>query len=213
MGYEFAGSVGVLVMTEDRTSRREITRADILPMEEYGKIRREHRRKLVEEKRDRRIHIGPHVSLYFENYDTMWAQVHEMLFIERGGEAQLEGELAAYNPLIPQGAELVATMMIEIEDEGLRRQILAGLGHIETMVQLTFGDHTVTATPEMDMDRTTAEGKTSSVHFLHFAFTPAQTAIFKASGTRVVAGITHANYAHMAMLSESSRAALAKDFV
>src|SRR5437870_1368343 len=101
-----------------------ITPADLMPMAEYGRIRLDHRRKLVETKRHRRINIGPYVTLYFENYDTMWAQVHEMLYIERGGEAQVEGELAAYNPLIPQGSELVATMMIEIEDERIRRQVL-----------------------------------------------------------------------------------------
>ncbi len=191
---------------------RHITPADIMPMAEYGKIRREHRRKLVEVKRKRRVHIGPHVSLYFENFDTMWAQVHEMLFIERGGDEQLEGELAAYNPLIPQGAELVATMMIEIEDENVRKRILASLGHIEDTAQLGFAGHTVKAVPEADLDRTTEEGKTSSVHFLHFAFTPEQVAAFKVPGTQIVAGITHAKYGHMAILPEESRAALAEDF-
>jgi len=198
----------------DKTmEHRHITPADIMPMAEYGKIRREHRRKLVEVKRKRRVHIGPHVSLYFENFDTMWAQVHEMLFIERGDDEQLEGELAAYNPLIPQGTELVATMMIEIEDENVRKRILASLGHIEDTVQLSFAGHTVKAVPEADLDRTTEEGKTSSVHFLHFAFTPEQVAAFKTLGTQVVAGITHAKYGHMAMLPEESRAALAQDFV
>jgi hypothetical protein len=191
--------------------RREITAGDIMPMAEYGKIRREYRRKLVDVKRKRRVHIGPHITFYFENYDTMWAQVHEMLFIERGGDEQLEGELAAYNPLIPQGRELVATMMIEIEDEGLRRRTLAGLGHIEDTVQLTFAGHTVKAAPEADMERTTAEGKTSSVHFLHFTFSPEQAVAFKTSDTQVILGITHSNYRHMAMLSEDSRAALAQD--
>ena len=189
-----------------------ITPADIMPMTEYGKIRREHRRNLVDVKRRRRVHIGPHVSLYFENYATMWAQVHEMLFIERGGDEQVEGELAAYNPLIPQGAELVATMMIEIEDEGVRRRTLASLGHVEDVVSLKFAGHTVTAVPEADMDRTTDEGKTSSVHFLHFNFTPEQVAAFRTAGKQVVAGISHPKYGHMAMLSEESRAALAEDF-
>lgn len=194
------------------STRRAITPADIMPMAEYAKIRREHRRNLVDVKRKRRVHIGPHVSLYFENYATMWAQVHEMLFIERGGDEQLEGELSAYNPLIPQGAELVATMMIEIEDEGVRRRTLASLGHIEDMVSLNFAGHTVTAVPEADMDRTTDEGKTSSVHFLHFNFTPEQVAAFRTLGTQIVAGISHPKYGHMAMLPEETRAALAEDF-
>jgi hypothetical protein len=191
---------------------RAITPSDIMPMGEYGKIRHDHRRKLVEVKRKRRAHVGPHVSLYFENYDTMWAQVHEMLFIERGGHEQLEGELSAYNPLIPQGTELVATMMIEIEDEGVRRRTLATLGHIETMVSLDFAGHSVKGVPEADMDRTTDDGKTSSVHFLHFAFTPEQIAAFRKPGTEVMVKIAHPRYGHIAMLPDESRAALAEDF-
>ncbi len=191
---------------------RLITAADIMPMAEYGKIRRAHRQKLVEAKRHRRINIGPHVTLYFENYDTMWAQVHEMLFIERGGDAQLEGELSAYNPLIPRGDELVATMMIEIEDEAVRRRVLAQLGHIEDTVFLKFAGEKVTAVPEDDLERTTEEGKTSSVHFLRFGFSAAQKAAFKTPGTEIIAGIGHAKYAHMAVLPEEMRASLAADF-
>jgi hypothetical protein len=191
---------------------RLITPADIMPMEEYGRIRRDHRRKLVDVKRNRRINIGPYVTLHFENYDTMWAQVQEMLYIERGGDAQLAGELEAYNPLIPQGDELVATMLIEIEDERTRRRTLATLGHIETMVSLRFGGHKVTAAPTDDMERTTEEGKTSSVHFLHFTFTPEQKGAFRAAGTEVIAGIGHPKYAHMAVLPEEMRQALAQDF-
>ncbi len=192
--------------------QRHITPADIMPMSQYTKIRADHRRKLVDVKRQRRIHVGPHVTLYFENYDTMWAQVQEMLYIERGGDEQIEGELSAYNPLIPQGKELVATMMIEIEDEGVRRRTLASLGHVETMVSLSFAGHQVTAVPEDDMERTTPEGKTSSVHFLHFTFTPEQVAAFRTPGTQVTLGITHPRYGHLAILSEDSRASLAADF-
>ena len=181
-------------------------------MSQYAKIRGQHRRELVEVKRARRIHVGPHVTLYFENYDTMWAQVQEMLYIERGGDEQIEGELSAYNPLIPQGNELIATMMIEIEDEGVRRRTLAGLGHIETMVTLSFAGQTVTAQPEDDVERTTAEGKTSSVHFLHFSFTREQIAAFQQAGVQVALGITHPKYGHIAILPESSRASLAADF-
>lgn len=191
---------------------RTITPADIMPMSQYAKIRGGHRRELVEVKRRRRVHVGPHVTLYFENFDTMWAQVQEMLYIERGGDEQIEGELAAYNPLIPKGRELVATMMIEIEDEGVRRRTLASLGHIENMVSLSFAGHTVTAVPEADTERTTPEGKTSSVHFLHFPFTPDQVAAFAAKGTQVTLGITHPKYGHLAILPEESRAALAADF-
>ncbi len=192
-------------------SRHQITRTDLMPMVEYAKIRREHRRKLVQVKQHRRVHIGPHITLYFENYDTMWAQVHEMLYIEKGGDEQIEGELAAYNPLIPQGQELVATMMIEIEDENVRRRILAGLGHVEDHVSLSFADFTVKGVPEDDIERTTEEGKTSSVHFLHFTFTPEQASAFRKVGAQVIVGIKHPAYGHMAMLSEESRAMLAED--
>src|SRR3954462_7167567 len=105
--------------------KREITPGDLMSLAEYTKIRREHRKNLVQVKQRRRVHIGPAVTLYFESYDTMWAQVQEMLYIEKGGDEQIEGELAAYNPLIPKGDELVATMMLEIEDENVRRRTLA----------------------------------------------------------------------------------------
>lgn len=192
-------------------NRRHITPADLMPIPQYAKIRREHRRKLVEVKQHRRVHIGPHVTLYFENYDTMWAQVQEMLYIEKGGDEQIEGELAAYNPLIPQGQELVATMMIEIEDENVRRRILTGLGHIEDKVSLSFAGFNVAGVPEADLDRTTPEGKTSSVHFLHFTFTPEQAAAFRETSVQVIAGINHPAYGHMAMLPEETRAMLAED--
>ena len=116
--------------------KRSITLADIMPMAEYGKIRHEHRRNLVQVKKNRRLEVGPFATFLFENYDTMWAQVHEMLYIEKGGATQLEGELEAYNPLIPQGREVVATMLIQIEDEIKRARSLATLGHIEDMISL-----------------------------------------------------------------------------
>lgn len=202
----------MLDTSNDHAPRRRITRADIMPIDEYGKIRKQHRANLVEKKLNRRVHIGPHVTLYFESYETMWAQVQEMLYIERGGEAQIEGELSAYNPLIPQGSELVATMMIEIEDEDVRRKTLDRLGHIEDMVVIKCGGQTVKGVPEADLDRTTPDGKTSSVHFLHFPFTPDQISEFRNPNSEVIIGVTHSNYGHMAALHKTSREALAKDF-
>lgn len=196
----------------NKSPRREITRADIMPVEEYARIRKQHRATLVAQKVKRRVHVGPHVTLYFESYDTMWTQVQEMLYIERGGEEQIEGELNAYNPLIPQGLELVATMMIEIEDENVRRKTLSKLGHIEDMIVIKCAGQTVKGVPEADLDRTTPEGKTSSVHFLHFQFTPEQIEKFKSTNSEVIVGVNHPNYGHMAVLSEESRAALAQDF-
>src|SRR5882762_3468567 len=104
-------------MTATQLSKRgPITRADIMAMPEYGAIRGDQRRRMAEVKRLRRLDVGPYSTFYFENYDTMWHQIHEMLFVEKGGEAQIQDELEAFNPLIPNGDELVATVMFEVPD-------------------------------------------------------------------------------------------------
>lgn len=193
-------------------AKTEITRADILPIDEYGRRRAELRRRQVEQRRDRRLPVGPYAMLYFENFDTMLAQVHEMLFIERGGDEQLVHELEVYNPLVPKGRELVATLMFEIEDEGRRRTVLGALGGVERTVALLIGDDRIAAVPEDDVERTTAEGKTSSVHFLHFPFTDRQVAAFRDGGTKVAVAIEHANYGHAAIVPEAARRVLAGDF-
>jgi hypothetical protein len=193
------------------TSKHEITRDDILPMERYVGERKERRAKLVEVKKHRRIPVGPDCTFYFENFETMWHQVHEMLFIERGGEEQIADELAAYNPLIPKGRELVATVMFEIDDPVRRQAVLGELGGVEETAFLRFGGETVTGRPEEDVDRTSAAGKASSVQFIHFPLSNEQAAGFKAPGTEVVIGFGHPNYAHMAVLPEATRAALAED--
>ncbi|MBM3576416.1 MAG: DUF3501 family protein [Alphaproteobacteria bacterium] len=194
------------------TSRHELTHADILPWAEYAKARGEHRKRITALKRHRRVEVGPYVTFYFENFDTMWLQVQEMLHIERGGEAQLADELAAYNPLIPKGNELVATFMIEIDDALRRARVLAQLGGIEEMAFIEVGGQRVAGKAEEDQDRTTAEGKASSVQFVHFTFTDAQIAAFKEPNARAILGLSHPNYSHMAVLSEATRAALAGDF-
>ena len=191
---------------------RKITRADILPMAEYAKVRKDKRAELVAKKKHRRVEIGPYVTFYFESYDTMWAQVHEMLYIEKGGEEQIADELAAYNPLIPQGSELIATMMFEIDEENRRRRVLGRLGGVEQTVTITIGSHVVRGTAEEDVDRTTAAGKTSSVHFLHFPFTADDIAAFRDPSQPAILGIGHEGYQHMAMLSAETRKALASDF-
>ena len=89
-------------------TRRQLTPADFLPIEEYARIRAQRRREITELKKHRQVEVGPFATFYFENFATMWGQVQEMLYIEKGGEAQLADELAAYNPLIPQGSELVS---------------------------------------------------------------------------------------------------------
>lgn len=191
--------------------KREITRADILPMSDYSKVRKEKRSQVIAIKRPRRVAVGPYATFHFETYETMWQQIHEMLYIEKGGEEQIADELRAYNPLIPQGNELVATMMLEIEDANRRARELARLGGIEETIALTFGGETVRAVAETEVERTKADGKTSSVHFLHFPFTPAQSAKFRDPDVQVVLGISHPNYGHMAVLSGETKAALGKD--
>jgi hypothetical protein len=192
--------------------KTEITRADIIPMDEYGSQRAARRKALVALKANRRVPVGPHATFYFENYDTMWQQVHEMLFIERGGEPQIEDELRAYNPLIPKGQSLVATVMFEIDDPDRRKVILGELGGVEEAMTVSVGGHTITGRPEADVERTNEAGKTSSVHFIHFDFPPQAIAAFRASGAQVLVGITHPKYGHMAVLPEATRCALAGDF-
>jgi hypothetical protein len=192
--------------------KREITPDDILPMEEYGKIRSERRRQVTDLKRRRRVEVGPFATFYFECFETMLHQVHEMLYIERGGERQIPGELEAYNPLVPKGRELVATVMFEIEDEDRRRRILSTLGGVEETATLTFAGETVKGVPEADVDRSTAEGKASSVQFIHFPFTLEQIEKFRRPNTQVVVGLSHPKYAHMAIMPEEVRATLAGDF-
>jgi len=194
------------------SSRHEITRADVMPMDDYSAIRQERRTTMSALKKDRRVSIGPDATLYFESFDTMWHQVHEMLYIERGGEDQIADELSAYNPLIPNGTELVCTLMFEIDDPDRRAAFLAGLGGIEETVSITVGDHVIQGIAEEDIDRTTADGKASSIQFLHFPFTPEAIALFKKEGARVTISIDHAKYGHIAIIPETTRAALASDF-
>ena len=191
---------------------KHISREDILPMEEYATLRKDKAREITEIKRNRRMAVGPDATLYFESYETMWRQIHEMLFIERGGEEQMEDELSAYNPLIPQGKELVATLMFEIDDRARRQRVLGQMGGVEETVELRLGDEAINARAETDVDRSTAEGKASSVHFLHFPFTPEQIQRFRDGSVQVVLAITHPNYAHMAVMPENVRQALAEDF-
>ena len=194
------------------TSHRLITPADILPLPEYARLRPERRHQITELKRMRRIEVGPFATFYFECFTTMLHQVQEMLYIEKGGEAQLPDELAAYNPLIPNGRELVATVMFEIEDPGRRERILATLGGVEHTAFFRVGGETITSLAEDDQERTRADGKASSVQFLHFPFTPAQIEKFRTPGGEILLGFSHPNYGHLSVVPEAMRAALAGDF-
>lgn len=163
-------------------------------------------------KRNRRVPVGPDATFMFENYDTMWWQIHEMLFIEKGGQEQIKDELSAYNPLIPQGNELVATLMFEIDDPTRRKVLLMKLGGVEEVCCLTINGETVIGDSESDVDRTTAAGKASSVQFIHFNLSPGQINMFKKPNTKVSVGINHPAYGHTAIISEEVREVLAYDF-
>jgi hypothetical protein len=194
------------------TLKTTITHADILPLDEFQKLRRDKRAEVVAIKKNRRVGVGPFCTFYFENYATMWWQIQEMLFIEKGGAEQLEDELRAYEPLIPKGRELVATFMIEIEDAVRRPIVLAQLTNIDQTVMLDFAGHKIRAVPEGDAERNREDGKTSSVHFLRFPFTADQIAAFRQPGTRVLLAVEHPHYGHIAVMPEAVRESLAKDF-
>ena len=191
--------------------KRAITRDDILAVEAYEVERKEYKRAIIAKKKHRRVDVGPVCTFYFESYDTMWLQVHEMLYIERGGEEQIEDELRAYNPLIPKGHELVATVMFEIDDPVRRKTFLSKLGGVEETAFIQFDGEEVTGVPEADVDRTTADGKASSVQFIHFPFTAEQAARIKEPGLQVILGFAHPEYGHMVVVPEAVRAALAGD--
>jgi hypothetical protein len=199
------------MMTEIKT-KRTLTRDDIMPMAEYGKIRRERRQAVSKLKKRRRVEVGPFATFYFENYDTMQQQVHEMLYVEKGGEDQIIDEFAAYNPMIPQGNELVATVMLEIDDPARRGNVLARLGGVENHIFIEIDGERISGKPDLSRENTSPDGKASSVQFVWFPFAALQIAKFKAPGTRVVVGFDHPNYAHMAVMPETVRATLAEDF-
>lgn len=191
---------------------RTLTLSDILPAADYARTRRAHKDRVIARKRHRRVEVGPFITFYFECFDTMWLQVQEMLHIERGGMDQAQDEIAAYAPLVPNGQELVATFMIEIDEPDRRARELSRLGAIEDTAFLRFAGHEVVGLAETDQDRTTADGKASSVQFVHFPFTAAQRAAFSVPGQQVILGLNHTAYRHMTVLDEAVRAELAGDF-
>lgn len=190
---------------------REITRADILPLEQYERDRSSHRQRITAIKKNRRVEVGPVATFYFENFDTMWHQVHEMLVVERGGEAQIADELAAYNPLIPKGDELIATVMFEIDDPVQRARILGQMGGVESRMYIAFAGEKIVGEPDPTRENTSSEGKASSVQFMRFPFSRTQKDRFRVAGTRVEVGIEHPNYHHIAVLNEAVRGTLAQD--
>ncbi len=192
--------------------KKEIQKNDIMSLDIYTAQRKELRKKIVEFKKNRRIPLGPYATFYFESYETMLAQVQEMLYIEKGGDEQLKDELAAYNPLIPNGKELTATLMFEIDNPVSRATFLGKVGGIEEKVFMRIDGEVVKAVPEQDVDRTSAEGKASSVQFIHFKFTEQQIEKFKSNLHKIEIGIDHKEYSHTSRLSELTINSLVADF-
>ena len=193
--------------------KRSVEKADLLPAEVYIKNRKKIRKELVEFKKNRRLQLGPYATFYFESFETMLGQIQEMLHIEKGGDEQLKDELAAYNPLVPKGNELVATLMFEIDNPITRADFLSKVGGIEEKVYLKVGEESIKASPETDVDRTSAEGKASSVQFLHFVFSDEQIKKFRDLDTKVFISIDHDLYSHKAKISENIKTSLMKDFI
>ena len=193
--------------------KRQIEKEDLLPSDVYAKSRKQIRKDLVEFKKDRRIALGPYATFYFESFETMVAQVQEMLHIEKGGDEQLKDELIAYNPLVPNGKELTATLMFEIDNPVSRAAFLGKVGGIEEKVFIKINDEIVKAVPEEDVDRTSAEGKASSVQFIHFKLNDDQVSKFKSDSATIELGIDHKEYSHTTRLAENSVKSLCADFI
>ena len=192
---------------------QQLTRSDLFSLETYAEKRPEFRANVIAHKKNRQVQLGSNATLSFEDRLTIQYQVQEMLRIERIFEAAgIEEELAAYNPLIPDGSNLKATFMLEYDDEVERKQALANLIGIEDKVWLQIEGHTpVLAISDEDLERENDE-KTSSVHFMRFEFTQAMVAAAK-KGAAIAIGIDHPHYqVHINALPDNIRNALAADF-
>tara|TARA_B110000438_G_scaffold198411_1_gene189919 strand:+ start:656 stop:1255 length:600 start_codon:yes stop_codon:yes gene_type:complete len=198
-----------MIMTKEN---RIVEKSDLVKADIYAQNRKQIRKDLVNYKKNRRVSIGPYATFYFENFDTMLAQIQEMLYIEKGGDEQLKDELNAYNPLIPKGKELVATLMFEIDNPVIRSDFLGKVGGIEEKIFIKVAEEKIIATPETDVDRTSAEGKASSVQFLHFNFSEEQIEKFRDQNIEVIIGIDHTLYNHTTQISNNQKNSLVKDF-
>jgi len=190
-----------------------VEKSDLIAADQYAKIRKEFRKELVEFKKKRRVSIGPYATFYFECFETMRGQIQEMLHIEKGGEEQLKDELKAYNPLVPKGKELVATLMFEIDNPLSRAEFLNKVGGIEEKVFIKVNNEKINSIPENDVDRTSSEGKASSVQFIHFNFSDKQIDKFKNLNNEIFLGIEHNLYNHITKISEETKKSLISDFV
>jgi hypothetical protein len=190
----------------------KLSRADLYSLEKYAVVRPEFRAKVIEHKKHRRVPLGEHAALYFEDALTMQYQIQEMLRIERIFEAKgIQEELDVYNPLIPDGGNWKATFMVEYADEAERRDALAKLVGVERAIWIRVADcEPVRPIVNEDLDRS-SEDKTASVHFMRFELTPAMVAAVK-NGAEISAGIDHpALRVSLSPLPRAMRDALAAD--
>ena len=191
----------------------QISRDSLLTLEAYAKQRTEFRARVLAHKKNRTVRLGQHITLIFEDELTIRYQIQEMLRIEKTfEEAGIQDELDAYTPLIPDGTNLKATMMIEYEDPLVRKAELAKLKGVEDRVYIQVdGQPKVYAIADEDLERENEE-KTSSVHFLRFEFEPAAIAAWKA-GAAVAMGIDHPNCAsRLDEVAPQVQSSLARDF-
>ena len=189
-----------------------IEKSDILSRDEYKAKRKGLREKMVSRKKYRRVDIGPYVTMYFENKDTIIHQINEMVYIEDGGEEQINDEILAYKSLVPNGRELVATVMVEIDNPLKRAEFLAKMGGFEEQIYIKVHDTIIHGKAELDGDRTTADGKASSVQFVHFEFDDKEVELVKSNIEEVSITIDHENYRHSAMLNNDTVKELINDF-
>ena len=190
-----------------------IEKSDILSRDEYKSKRKSLREEMVLRKKFRRVDIGPYVTMYFENKDTIIHQINEMVYIEDGGEEQIDDEILAYKSLVPNGKELIATVMIEIDNPLKRSEFLAKMGGFEEQISIKIGDQVIKGNAELDGDRTTADGKASSVQFVHFEFEERAVEVIKNHMENVTISINHQNYKHSSTLNIDTVKELVKDFV
>lgn len=192
--------------------QRTITAADILPVDQYQAIRADKRSESIERKKLTRLSVGSHATVLFETWDSMWLQIQEMLRIEKGGDAQLPDELAAYDPMVPKGSELTATVLFEINDPERRDAFLRSIGGIERHIALQVGNHLIRARPEGDIERTRErDNKTSAVHFFHFDFTPEAVAAWKSGEGTAMVLFDHPAYGHAALIGAATRDLLTRE--
>ncbi|WP_158241457.1 DUF3501 family protein [Novosphingobium sp. TH158] len=191
---------------------RSITAADIMPLDQYETIRADKRQEAILRKKLTRLAVGPNATIMFETWDSMWLQIQEMLRIEKGGEAQVPDEIAAYDPMVPKGSELTATLLFEVADPVKRDAFLRTIGGVEDHIALQVGGETIRARPEGDVERTReSDGKASAVHFLHFDFTPSAIAAWKSGEGQAMVVIDHPNYGHAALIGADARSYLARE--